>query len=256
MKRFLYTTLILFSLLIFFYIIGIMNPSDSTKSSTETVRFINGTYAVITKLNGCDYNKIGGYEKTKTYVESVNKTLKEWWDITNLNKGMKTINQLTSDKGMHNEAFLEEVKNYGIDKMSQTDFHQNLAKITDPKQVIHLKLLYNAYNDFGENALMAWDLGRANFLLGDFYIIGYLDQNTTLAKSLEITKRIQKTFKSWEEFNKSYMYGYQYWSNEDPSDLNPSSMYQKRKKIIEDLKADPNSPFQINWNTVLKKDWK
>ena len=40
---------------------------------------------------------------------------------------MKTINQLTSDKGMHNEAFLEEVKNYGIDKMSQTDFHQNLA---------------------------------------------------------------------------------------------------------------------------------
>lgn len=87
-----------------------------------------------------------------------------------------------------------------------------------------------------------------------FYVAGFNDKNTALDKALEVSKRIQKTFKSWDEYNRSYMYGYLYWSKEDPKDN--SSKYVERQGFISKLKEDTKSPFQVKWDTKLEKDWK
>ncbi len=224
------------------------------KSSSETTQFINGTYAIMTLQNQGDYNLVGGQEKNPSVQEGIKQMLQSFWEISDLKSGMNQVDELTSAEGLDNKEFVSEVKELGIDKMSKQEFESKLAAIADPEQKIHFQTLYDAYSDLGYKALAGWDLGRANFLLTSFYVADYMDENTALDKSLEITKRIQKTFKSWDEYNKSYMYGYLYWSNENPKDK--SSKYNERQGFITTLKNDSKSPFQLDWNTKLEKDWK
>lgn len=222
------------------------------ENTSETTRFINGTYAVMTMQNEGDYNLVGGQDSSMK--ESIKQMLQQWWSISDLNSGMKQVNELTSENGMHSKEFVSEVKELGIDKMSKEEFETKLAAITNPEQKIHFQLLYDAYSDLGYKAVTGWDLGRANFLLTSFYVADFTDENTALDKALEVTKRIQKTFKSWDEYNRSYMYGYLYWSNEDPKDS--SSKYTQRQGFISELKKDSKSPFHVKWDTKLEKDWK
>lgn len=236
---------------------GKSNKSGETtdaagENTSETTRFINGTYAVMTMQNEGDYNLVGGQDSSMK--ESIKQMLQQWWSISDLNSGMKQVNELTSENGMHSKEFVSEVKELGIDKMSKEEFETKLAAITNPEQKIHFQLLYDAYSDLGYKAVTGWDLGRANFLLTSFYVADFTDENTALDKALEVTKRIQKTFKSWDEYNRSYMYGYLYWSNEDPKDS--SSKYTQRQGFISELKKDSKSPFQVKWDTKLEKDWK
>lgn len=225
-----------------------------SENTSETTRFINGTYAIMTMQNQGDYKLVGGQEKNPSIKQSIKQMLQQWWSVSDLNSGMKQVQELTSENGMHSKEFVNEIKELGIDKMSKQEFDTELSSITDPEQKIHLQLLYDAYSDLGYKAIAGWDLGRANFLLTSFYIADFTNENTALDKSLEVAKRIQKTFKSWDEYNRSYMYGYLYWSNENPKD--PSSKYAERQGFISELKKDPKSPFQLKWNTELKKDWK
>lgn len=225
---------------------------NTADTASETTRFINGTYAIMTMQNQGDYNLVGGQDSSMK--EPIKQMLQQYWSISDLNSGMKQVQELTSENGMHSKEFVDQVKELGIDKMSKQEFETKLAAITDPEQKIHLQLLYDAYTDLGYNAILGWDLGRANFLLTSFYVAGFNDENTALDKALEVSKRIQKTFKSWDEYNRSYMYGYLYWSNENPKDS--SSKYAERQGFISELKKDTKSPFQVKWDTKLEKDWK
>ncbi|KRD08279.1 hypothetical protein ASE21_16465 [Flavobacterium sp. Root901] len=227
---------------------------SGSENTSESVRFINGTYAVMTMQNQGDYNLVGGQEKNASIKASIKQMLQQWWSVSDLNSGMKQVQELTSENGMQSKEFVSEVKELGIDKMSKEEFQKQLSSITDQEEKIHFQLLYDAYHDLGYNAVTGWDLGRANFLLTSFYVADFTDENTALDKSLEVAKRIQKTFKSWDEYNRSYMYGYLYWSNEDPKDS--SSKYVQRQGFIAELKKDTKSPFQVKWNTKLEKDWK
>ncbi|WP_276378516.1 DUF1266 domain-containing protein [Flavobacterium sp. H4147] len=223
-------------------------------TSSETIQFINGTYAIMTLQNQGDYNLVGGQPKDASTQEGIKEMLQNWWKISDLKSGMAQVAELTSEKGMDSKDFISEVKELGIDKMSKEEFNSQLSKLTDPEHKIHFQLLYDAYKDLGYNAVVGWDLGRANFLLTSFYVADFTDESTALNNSLEVTKRIQKTFKSWDEYNRSYLYGYLYWSNEDPKDQ--SSKYVQRQGFVTELNKDSKSPFQLKWDTKLEKDWK
>lgn len=106
---------------------------------------------------------------------------------------------------------------------------------------------------YGEKGIKAWDYSRAMSLLGYYYIAGYYTYEEVMDKSLETAKEIQSMYNSWDEFVYSYLLGYQHWIKYDPTD--PNLQYDKRKAFYEELKAQKNSPFLIDWNLTLKKDW-
>ena len=72
-------------------------------------------------------------------------------------------------------------------------------------------------------------------------------------QSLEIAQLLQKTYTSWDEMIESYMYGFQYWNEDDISDTSSDSY--ERKQMYEQLKTKEGSPYQLDWNITLTKEW-
>ena len=48
----------------------------------ETILWFNATHAVLTELNGWDYNLFGGMEATEENRETMIPFLDEWWGVT------------------------------------------------------------------------------------------------------------------------------------------------------------------------------
>jgi Protein of unknown function (DUF1266). len=75
--------------------------------------------------------------------------------------------------------------------------------------------IQKAYERFGEKGLDAWDLTRANQVLGFCYYAGYISLEECLDVSLWIAQHLQRAFHSWDEIAASYMYGHQFWAKDD-----------------------------------------
>ena len=56
--------------------------SPKAKPVTDTVKWFNTTYALLTTANQADVNLIGGYEKNAINQKLVQELLDEWWDVT------------------------------------------------------------------------------------------------------------------------------------------------------------------------------
>lgn len=222
---------------------------DSNKLTiSDSIYWINGTHAILTTSNNLDIKLYGGMEPSYMAKSSWVESLDSWWGITNKEELLETVTSLR--EGMHNPGFLDEVEQTGVLGMTESEFKEALNEVENPLDVAYFQNLFDAHQQFGDNAIMAWDLSRATQLLSNGYIAEFITYEEAISMSIEIGKQIQETFNSWDDFIDSYMYGYLYWSEDDIED--PTSGYVKRMKIIEELKADTTSPFHLNWNMTLE----
>jgi hypothetical protein len=177
----------------------------------------------------------------------VQKSIADSWGVTSKQDLDEMIDSLTI--GRHNPRFLEEAEEYGITEMSRSQFEDELKGVDDRESVIFFQNMFDAYQAFGEKAILGWDLSRATQLCANGYIAGFYTYDEAVNKALPIGRKIQKDFASWDDFFDSYMYGYLYWSEDDIDD--PESDYVQRVKILKDLKADAKSPLNLNWRLDL-----
>ncbi|MGF6148446.1 Protein of uncharacterised function (DUF1266) [Kingella potus] len=103
------------------------------------------------------------------------------------------------------------------------------------------------YRQRGETGGIAgWDYSRALSLLSSGYLCGYLGKKEALDRSLDIARRVQKEFDSWDNFMASYFAGYEYWSEDTCG---------QRQRVYMALKGKPNSLYKLPWNLELKQAW-
>ena len=218
---------------------------------TDTIRWFNATYAILTKINNRDINIIGG-DKPSLINRAVElSTLEEYWGITNREEAEEMIVWLL--EGGHNEQFIDDYFYYELYKYTKEDLLEDLQR--QSRGVLHYFLnLHETYERFGEKAIIGWDLSRANSLLGWYYIAGFYDYEESLDGMLMVSKIIQETFDSFDEFVDSYMRGYLWWSEDDPSGI--SSDYQARLKIYEDLINMEDSPFNLDFDMNFEVTWR
>ncbi len=216
----------------------------------DTVKWINGTYAVFTVINNGDINEIGGFKKTPETVQSVKDMLKEWWGITNREEADNAVEWLMNEG--HRKDFLQSYYANELQNLSREELNENLEKLSKEDKVYYT-LLFNAYEKYGEDAVTGWDYSRAVQLLGYYYLADYYTYEETMDKSLAVSRQIQKTFSSWDDFVQSYLYGYQYW-NDDDIEQKGSSSYN-RAETYKKIKAMSNSPYKLDWKMELKKSW-
>lgn len=221
-------------------------------NTPNTVKWINATYAILTYANNGDFNYVGGYQKNANNEDTVKKLLKEWWEVTDKENANSTLDWLT-DGGGHRQSFLNTVYDLGLNNVKNLEELKLLTDELSKKDRDYIKMMYEAYSKYKDNAILAWDLCRANQLLGYYYIAGYYTYEEALDKSLEISKTLQDSFSSWEDMAESYMYGYRYWREDDFEDKTSDSY--KRYKVYDTLKKSSNSPYKLDWKTELKKEW-
>ena len=72
-------------------------------------------------------------------------------------------------------------------------------------------------------------------LLGQCYVAGYYTYEEAMDKSLELGKKLQSMFASWEDFMQSYMYGFVYWSKSDPNETAVRVSVPRRHLSVSEL---------------------
>lgn len=226
----------------------------------ETSNFINGMTAVLDSVNGAnvretykmleDANQLEMLEILKSQSQEM---LSNSWGIENTADLMETADWLMNEG--HNQNALEFLSAYnGFNETDRNAFDAKLKEQNlDNESCISLLAAYDAWSAYGDGAIAAWDLSRVGTVMGFGYASGYCTYEEAMDKILEAAEKSQDLFDSWEDFNKSYLYGYSYWAQESLDDSGSSAA--ERADLVNSLESQANGPFSTNWNMELTKEW-
>lgn len=221
----------------------------TTVELTDTVRWFNASYAVLTELNGWDYNRFAGLPANDESKVLEQESLKEWWDVTDRATADETLEWALTEGHragfVENMSYLEENGMSDVAEADRVGFVHECFVVTDD-QAAQMAEQYKMYEEFGASALDGWDYCRAMNLVSFYYLAGYYTEQEALDKSLEIAQMIQPLFGSWDELVDSYMRGYEYWAEESADE---------RRAVYEDLKSREDNPYAVDFNTSLEKTW-
>lgn len=223
-----------------------------TEPLSDTLSWFNATYALITRLNGGNLDFVAGYEPSDMMKQLEQSLLERDWGVTDKASLDETIDWALTEG--HNAEALFTLTDIGAEGMSREEIvtAMNESGFDEEDQAMILAA-FDAKAAYGENAIAGWDLSRAMSLMGWGYLAEYYTYEEAMDKSLETAQRIQQTFGSWDEFFDSYLLGYSYWSGQSVDD--PDTQAYERRALYEELKADPDGIFSVDWNTPLEKEW-
>ncbi len=221
----------------------------TTVKLTDTVRWFNASYAVLTEINGWDYNRFAGLPANDESKEVNQKLLEQWWEVTDRPSAEEMLDWLLSEG--HRSDFIDDMKYLEECGLSEVAAEGRLAYVLanfELSQETAKRYVdtYAIYEQYGENAITGWDYCRAMNLLGFCYLAGYYTEQESLDQSLETARTIQQMFGSWDELIESYMRGYEYWTEESADD---------RRQIYEELKSRDDNPYAVDFKTTLEKTW-
>lgn len=96
----------------------------------------------------------------------------------------------------------------------------------------------------------AWQLCRAEQLLGMGYLTGWLDRSEMVSRGCKIGKTIQATFHSWEEMCEAFLEAYAQWQLRSyPQEA--SANIHRRREVYEALWNAPETPYRLPWRLPL-----
>ncbi|MCI8993572.1 MAG: DUF1266 domain-containing protein [Eubacterium sp.] len=221
-----------------------------TATLSDTLRWFNATYALITSLNGGDLNLVAGYEPGEMMESMIQEMLERDWEVTDRASLEESITWLLTEG--HNKDALDYITEVGADGMSAEELASAMEEsgFTEEQKTI-LQSAIDAKAAYGDKAIAGWDLSRAMSLIGWGYLANFYTYEEAMDKSLETAQTIQTTFGSWDDFINSYFYGYSYWSGENPEDT--SSQAAERRQLYDKLKGE--GIYDVDWNLQLTKEW-
>lgn len=221
--------------------------NGTTAELTDTIRWFNASYAVLTELNGWDYNLFGGAPANDTTKQIQITSLEEWWNVTDRTSADETLDWILEEG--HRTAFAEDMAYLDESGLGQAadreGFLSENSQMTSDEIEMYLSL-YGMYEEYGESAIDGWDYCRALNLMSFYYLAGYYTEQEALDKSLEIAQTVQPLFESWDDLIASYMRGYEYWAEESSAE---------RQAVYEDIKTRDDNPYQVDFKMELEKTW-
>lgn len=98
----------------------------------------------------------------------------------------------------------------------------------------------------------AWDLCRANQILGMAFVAGIIDRDEMMGLSLMVGSIMQCYYPSWMHLYSSYINGYKQWRLEDDEeDEEALEAVEAREQICRKLLIMPGGPCSIPWDLEL-----
>lgn len=234
---------------------------DDVPMKAGTKDFINGMTAILDTVNGASvsetFKALEDAGATESQLEAIASQARQGlsgsWGVESAEDLMEMADWLMTEG--HNQDALDYLKEYNADGETDRDAFDARLKEQGLDDGTYTCLLaaYDAWSAYGDGAIAAWDLSRVGTIMGFGYASGYCTYEEAMDKNLEAAQKAQELFDSWEDFNKSYLYGYSYWSEESLDD--PQSSAAERKELVSDMEAQSNGPFAVDWNIELKKEW-
>lgn len=217
--------------------------------NTNTVKWFNASYAILTEINKWDYNRFGGLPANEETKAEIRGYLDDWWGVTDRESADETVEWLLTEG--HRIGFAEDMRSMEEDGIEDIPEDQRAAFLLDNYDMdedtakFRVKL-YPFYEKYGDHAIDGWDYCRTLNLAGFYYIAGYYTEQEALDLSMETAEKVQKVFESWDELVESYMRGYEYWMNKSAD---------KRRAVYADLKTRRDNPYAVDYMLVMTKSW-
>ena len=217
---------------------------------TDTLRWFNAAYAVLIDLNGRDFNLFGGIPANDDSQTIMQAGLADSWGVEDRTSADENIDWILSEG--HRVDFAENMKaleDAGVTADTSTEDLAALLKDEydfEDETANSFARAFGVYTEHGADAIAAWDYSRAMYLLSAYYHAGYYTEQEALDKSLEVAQTIQSMYESWDDFMDSYLWGYDYWAEEESTE---------RREIYNKLKAQSDSPFRFDFKMNLEKTW-
>ncbi len=216
---------------------------------TDTVRWFNTSYALLTEMNKWDYNLFGGAENTEENQKQAQKMLDRYWGVTDRESADQTLDWVLKEGQRGNFVnIMQTLEQDGVgalDPEERPDFLTEQYNMDEKSSQLYAQW-YGMYEEYGEGAIDGWDSCRAMSLPGYYYLAGYYTKEEALDKSLEIAAMVQSEYDSWDELMDSYLRGYEFWA-EESSD--------KRREVYEKLKKKSKGPYKVEFAMELEKTW-
>lgn len=222
---------------------------NQNQKQSDTIRWFNASYAILTELNNRDYTVFGGGKVNELSKQIQIASLEQSWGVTDRKSADETLDWVLEEghrtEFVVNNEWLEE---YGLSELEEEERVPFILYYfeVDEEEAQILVNDYAIYEEYGEHAIDAWDYSRAMNLLSFYYVAGYYTREEALDKSLEIAAIFQPLYSSWDEMVESYLLGYEYWAEESSDE---------RRAVYEDLKGRDDNPYAVDYNTTLEKDW-
>lgn len=232
--------------------------SVQSEVESDTVQWMNATYALITENNGGDRTLVGGMERNTINALFMRYQLYSGWGIEDRESADEVIEWLRSEG--HRQEYMEYIEAFeesGLFSLEEEEFDQAIRDAFGAfgKYTLnYLKTIYECNKACGKNGILAWDLCRLNQVASWCYLAGYY----TLDESLEIQYQnsllMQNSFSSWDDMMESYLYGFQYWNGDSSSST--LSDTAKRRNIYSSLKEISDGPYKNDFRRELQRSWK
>ena len=221
----------------------------TTAELTDTIRWFNASYAVLTDLNGWDYNRFAGLAANDDVMAMEQKSLEEWWSVTDRATADSTLDWILTEGHRatfaEDMAYLEEAGIRDIAPQERSAFLLDQFEMTEDEAQNYAEM-FGFYEQYGPDAIAGWDYCRAMNLMSFYYLAGYYTEQEALDTSLEIARTMQHLFESWDDLMSSYMRGYEYWAEESADE---------RRALYEDLKTRQDNPYSVDFKMQLEKTW-
>ena len=221
----------------------------TTAELTDTIRWFNASYAVLTDLNGWDYNRFAGLAANDDVMAMEQKSLEEWWSVTDRATADSTLDWILTEGHRatfaEDMAYLEEAGIRDIAPQERSAFLLDQFEMTEDEAQNYAEM-FGFYEQHGPDAIAGWDYCRAMNLMSFYYLAGYYTEQEALDTSLEIARTMQPLFESWDDLMSSYMRGYEYWAEESADE---------RRALYEDLKTRQDNPYSVDFKMQLEKTW-
>ena len=221
----------------------------TTAELTDTIRWFNASYAVLTDLNGWDYNRFAGLAANDDVMAMEQKSLEEWWSVTDRATADSTLDWILTEGHRatfaEDMAYLEEAGIRDIAPQERSAFLLDQFEMTEDEAQNYAEM-FGFYEQYGPDAIAGWDYCRAMNLMSFYYPAGYYTEQEALDTSLEIARTMQPLFESWDDLMSSYMRGYEYWAEESADE---------RRALYEDLKTRQDNPYSVDFKMQLEKTW-
>ena len=221
----------------------------TTAELTDTIRWFNASYAVLTDLNGWDYNRFAGLAANDDVMAMEQKSLEEWWSVTDRATADSTLDWILTEGHRatfaEDMAYLEEAGIRDIAPQERSAFLLDQFEMTEDEAQNYAEM-FGFYEQYGPDAIAGWDYCRAMNLMSFYYLAGYYTEQEALDTSLEIARTMQPLFESWDDLMSSYMRGYECWAEESADE---------RRALYEDLKTRQDNPYSVDFKMQLEKTW-
>ena len=219
---------------------------------SDTIQWICSAYAINIKHTGKQFEIIGGIlpEERSSYAPEIKKALSDGWNIDGRDDVLPALTKLTGS-GHHEpfEEYVDELEQSGLLELPEEEFMTSLPENPDRYRKL---AVYRAYQKYGRHGIDGWDYCRALELLANCYVAQYINLEECLGLSLPIAQTLQKQYDNWEGVAESYLYGHQFWKEEN-ADV-PSLSYDLWETYRQ-LSSLENGPYSVPYDTVLEDTW-